>query len=77
MSRVGRKPVTIIDKATVTVKGQNIKVKGPKGELSFDVHPKIKIESKGKEVLVSRASDEPLDRALHGTTRAGLRRTLC
>jgi len=73
MSRVGRKPVVVVDKVQVAVQGQNIKVTGPKGELSFDVHPKIKIESKGKEVVVTRSSDEPLDRSLHGTTRAVIR----
>jgi len=73
MSRVGKKPVAVLEKVQVTVQGQKIKVKGPKGELSFEVHPKIKIESKASEVLVSRSSDQPLDRALHGTTRAVIR----
>ncbi len=70
MSRVGRKPVTVPDKVQVTVKGQSVKVKGPKGELVFDVHPLIGIELKGNEVVVSRKKEERLDRALHGTTRA-------
>ena len=73
MSRVGRKPVVVLDKVQVAIKGQQIKVKGPKGELSFDAHPKMKIESKGNEVLVTRSSDDPLDRSLHGTTRAVIR----
>ena len=73
MSRVGRKPVSVLDKVQITVQGQKIKVKGPKGELSFEAHPKIKIESKGQEVMVTRSSDEPLDRSLHGTTRAIIR----
>ncbi len=50
-----------------------MKVKGPKGELDFTVHPNIKVELKGSEVLVSRSTDQPLDRALHGTTRAVIR----
>ena len=73
MSRVGRKPVSVLDKVEIKIQGQQIKVKGPKGELSFDVHPKIKVESKNKEVVVTRSSDEPLDRSLHGTTRAVIR----
>lgn len=73
MSRVGKKPVSVIDKVQVTVQGQNVKAKGPKGELSFEVHPKIKVELKDKEVVVTRSSDLALDRALHGTTRAVIR----
>ncbi len=73
MSRVGRKPVSVLDKVQITIQGQKIKVKGPKGELNFDVHSKIKVESKDKEVVVTRSSDEPLDRSLHGTTRAVIR----
>lgn len=73
MSRVGRKPVSVLDKVQITIQGQKIKVKGPKGELDFVVHPRIKIESKDKEVIVTRSSDEPLDRSLHGTTRAVIR----
>ncbi len=73
MSRVGKKPVVVVDKVQVTVQGQKVKVKGPKGELSFDVHPKIKVATKDKEVVVSRSSDEALDRSLHGTTRAVIR----
>lgn len=73
MSRVGKKPVVVLDKVQVTVQGQKVKVKGPKGELSFDVHPRIKVEMRDKEVAVSRSSDSPLDRSLHGTTRAVIR----
>ena len=73
MSRVGRKPVSVLDKVQIAITGQKIKIKGPKGELFFDVHPRIKIESKDKEVIVTRSSDDPLDRSLHGTTRAVIR----
>lgn len=73
MSRVGRKPVSILDKVEIKVQGQSIKVKGPKGELNFNVHPNIKVEAKGKEVVVTRSSEQPLDRSLHGTTRAVIR----
>lgn len=73
MSRVGKKPVPVPDKVQVTIQGQKIKVKGPKGELTFDVHPNIKVAAQDKEVVVSRSTDLPLDRALHGTTRAMIR----
>lgn len=73
MSRVGRKPVSIVDKVEVKIQGQKVDVKGPKGQLNFEVHPRIKVELKGKEVVVVRSTDEPLDRSLHGTTRAVIR----
>jgi large subunit ribosomal protein L6 len=70
MSRIGNKPVSVPDKVTVTVDGNTVKVKGPKGELTqvFPFEMSIRVED-GK-VLVERPSDEKPVRALHGLTRA-------
>lgn len=70
MSRIGRKPVHIVKGVTVTHKDATVLVKGPKGELSAKVHPDIKVEVNGEEVLVSRQSDDNDHRALHGLWRA-------
>ncbi|MBI4428411.1 MAG: 50S ribosomal protein L6 [Ignavibacteriales bacterium] len=70
MSRVGKKPVQITKGVTVTHKDGTLVVKGPKGELSARVHPDIKVDVKGEEVLVARQSDENEQRALHGLWRA-------
>jgi large subunit ribosomal protein L6 len=70
MSRIGRQPIGIPDKVDITVDGQNVKVKGPKGELTVDVHRKIAVERENGQLIVTRPDDEPKTRALHGLTRA-------
>lgn len=70
MSRVGRKPVSVPKGVTITQSGHQLKIKGPKGELSDQFHPNIKIEVKDGEVLVTRPNDEKQNKALHGLTRA-------
>jgi len=70
LSRVGRKPVSVPKGVTITQSGQQLKIKGPKGELSDQFHPNIKIEVKDGQVLVSRPNDEKQNKALHGLTRA-------
>ena len=70
MSRIGKKPVAIPAKVNVTIDGQRVTAKGPKGELFLDVHPNIGIKQEGGDILVSRSTDERQDRALHGLTRA-------
>jgi large subunit ribosomal protein L6 len=70
MSRIGKKLVSIPDKVTVTIDGQNVTVKGPKGELSHEVHPEIAVKVEDKNVKVERGGDERHQRALHGLTRA-------
>ena len=44
MSRIGRKPVTYPAEVTVSLNGQEVTVKGPKGDLKLDVHPNISVE---------------------------------
>ncbi|TSA19641.1 50S ribosomal protein L6 [bacterium] len=70
MSRVGRKPISIVKGVTITKKDDAIVVKGPKGELSARVHPDITIDVNPSEVLVSRHADDGAHRALHGLWRA-------
>jgi large subunit ribosomal protein L6 len=70
MSRIGNKPVTIPDKVTVSVDGNTVKVKGPKGELSETFRPEMKIRVEGGKVLIERPTDTKAHKALHGLTRA-------
>ncbi|MBF7095977.1 50S ribosomal protein L6 [Alkalibacter mobilis] len=70
MSRIGKMPVAIPAGVTVTVDGSNVTVKGPKGELTRNLHGDIKIEQIDGEIIVSRPSDKKEHRALHGLTRA-------
>ena len=70
MSRIGRKPAHIPKGVKVEIKNGNVKVAGPKGELSVTIHPDVTVEVKGEDVLVSRHSDIKEHRALHGLFRA-------
>jgi large subunit ribosomal protein L6 len=69
MSRIGKKPVAVPKGVTVAVNGQEVSVKGPKGELKRSFHPEIKIAMSGEQVTVARPSDEAKHKALHGLTR--------
>jgi len=69
MSRIGKKPVDLPKRATVSLEGQTLKVKGPKGELERTLHPAMRIAVEGSTVTVHRPSDEANHKALHGLTR--------
>ena len=70
MSRIGLMPVVIPDGVDINIKGSNVKVKGPKGELEHTFPADMEIKLDNGEVKVSRPTDEPRHRALHGMTRA-------
>ena len=72
MSRIGKKPVTLPAGVTVTAAEGKIKVKGPKGELSVQVKPQVKVEVKAGVAHITNVSteDDMHAKALHGTTRA-------
>ncbi len=69
MSRVGKNPIPVPSGIQVDLKGNHIKVKGPKGELERALHPEMIIEMQDGEILVKRPSDSKSHRALHGLTR--------
>ncbi len=70
MSRIGKKIIEIPKGVTVTLDGNLVKVKGPKGELQRAMHPNMKIEMKDAQIEVKRPDDLKENRALHGLTRA-------
>ena len=70
MSRVGRLPIDVPAGVEVKIDGSCVQVKGPKGELEWTFSPDITIKQEDGVIFIDRASDEPLQRALHGTTRA-------
>jgi large subunit ribosomal protein L6 len=72
MSRIGKKPVAIPAGVSITVGASDVKVKGPKGELSLPVPASCKVTQENGEIIVTRAGDEKFMRAAHGTTRAHL-----
>ncbi len=70
MSRVGQKPIPIPENVEVTIKENEITIKGSKGELSWEFSPEIGVVQQEKEIVVTRQSDNKTHRALHGLTRA-------
>jgi large subunit ribosomal protein L6 len=69
MSRIGRLPITVPSGVDVRIDGQQVTVKGPKGELSLTVAEPIKAELADGTVTVTRPDDINSNRALHGLTR--------
>ena len=69
MSRIGKRPVVLPKGVTVAINGKTVQVKGPKGELSRIFPADITVAQKGEELNVSRPSDEPKHKALHGLSR--------
>lgn len=72
MSRIGKKPVPIVDGVKVSVAGRKVNVEGPKGKLEWEPREEISVAVDGaaKVVNVSRRDDERTSRALHGLSRA-------
>jgi large subunit ribosomal protein L6 len=69
MSRIGKQPVTVPSNVTATVTGQEVKVKGPKGELSFTVPDQIKVQKTDSGVEVTPAEETKLARGMWGMSR--------
>lgn len=70
MSRIGKLPVSIPAGVTVDVKGNVVHVKGPKGELTQEMHKDMLIAVEDGHVVVKRPSEAKLHKSLHGLTRA-------
>jgi len=69
MSRIGKEPITIPEGVHVDIQPDLVLVKGPKGELHVKIHQDINVEKENSEINVTRSSDMPSHRALHGTIR--------
>jgi large subunit ribosomal protein L6 len=70
MSRIGKLPITVPNGVTVTVDGNTVKVKGPRGELSHRVPAGITVDRTDNTLNVARASEESNHKSLHGLTRS-------
>jgi large subunit ribosomal protein L6 len=69
MSRIGKKAVSVPSNVTATVTGQTIKMKGPKGELSFSVPDQIKLEKTAAGIAVEPLNDSKMARSMWGMSR--------
>lgn len=71
MSRIGKMPIELPDKVTITVDDDNIvTVKGPKGELSQQIHKDIKVVVEDGQIKLERPSNSKPHRSLHGLSRS-------
>ncbi|SDN91511.1 50S ribosomal protein L6 [Alkalicoccus daliensis] len=70
MSRVGLKPIEIPSGVDFKLDGNTVTVKGPKGELSRELHHDMIVKQEENTITVSRPSDHKEHRSLHGTTRS-------
>ena len=69
MSRIGRLPIPVPDGVEVTLDGSRISVKGPRGALTRQLSPELKVVREDGLIRVERPSDEKRARELHGLTR--------
>jgi large subunit ribosomal protein L6 len=87
MSRIGKQPIIVPSNVKIDIDGRNVKVTGPKGTLEREVVPEVRLHQEDGRLVVTRPTDSPRDRAMHGLTRAllanmvtgvdaGFRRTL-
>ena len=69
MSRIGRMPITLPAGVEVTIAGQNVAVKGPKGSLALNVAEPIQVSQAAGVLTVARPNEERVTRSLHGLSR--------
>jgi large subunit ribosomal protein L6 len=69
MSRIGKKPVPVPSNVTATVDGQTVRMKGPKGELSFTLPDEVAVQKTAEGIEVSPADETKKARAMWGMSR--------
>ena len=70
MSRIGKRAVPVPSNVTATVSGRTVKMKGPKGELSFTVPEELKVEKTAAGIELSMVEDTKMARSLWGMSRS-------
>lgn len=69
MSRIGKRPISIPQKVTITIAEQHVAVKGPKGELSRTLPPEVEVLQEGENLVVNRRNESRAARQRHGLCR--------
>ncbi|TEB08268.1 50S ribosomal protein L6 [Pelotomaculum schinkii] len=69
MSRIGKQPITVPAGVEVQIDGNNVRVKGPKGQLERELHRDMIIKYEDGRLTIERPSDNKMHRGLHGLTR--------
>ena len=70
MSRIGKQQIIVQSAVKVDIDGAKVRVRGPKGNLSREVNAEMRLHLEDGMLTVTRPSDEPRHRAMHGLTRA-------
>lgn len=70
MSKIGKKSIVIPEGVTVSVEGELLKAKGPKGELSLNIHPEAKVEIIEGKIVVTKSEKALSSNAIWGLTRS-------
>jgi large subunit ribosomal protein L6 len=70
MSRIGKKAIAIPNGVTVTIEGQTVTVKGPKGQLAWTVADEIAVAQEGAELQLTKRADNPRAQAMWGLSRS-------
>lgn len=69
MSRIGIQPIDVAAAVTVEISGSTVNVKGPKGELSYELPEGITAVQEGSQIIVSRADESKRSKSFHGLAR--------
>ena len=69
MSRIGRMPIAVPSGVEITIAGQSVAVKGPKGSLHLNVAEPIQVSQSEGVITVARPNEERVTRSLHGLSR--------
>jgi large subunit ribosomal protein L6 len=70
VSRIGKQPIPVPDGVSIEIASEQVRVKGPKGELSERINREMTVEQDDGAIVVRRPSDRGEHRALHGLTRS-------
>ena len=69
MSRIGRLPIAVPNGVDVTIDGRMVTVKGPRGQLSRELHPDMSVDREDGNLVVTRPTEQKHHKQLHGLTR--------
>ena len=69
MSRIGRQPIPLPDGVAVVIDGQTVSVNGPRGSLSRELVPEVRIVQEDATLRIERPGDDKRSRSLHGLSR--------
>ncbi len=70
MSRIGKKPILISEEVEVKIEENRITIKGPRGELTKEIRPEVKVEVKENQIFITPQIETKKTKALWGLTRA-------